>query len=133
MTGLYILVESAQARHKGSAELFAHLPSRLEFLTHVRPVLVNEALSGDHIEAVTGSHIFIAVRIAALEPFHYVSDIRWQVAHLLGLKKWTADVHTTRTAPFAFPLPDRRDIMIFEFSGFSCHVETFDPANMHPV
>jgi hypothetical protein len=41
-------------------------------------------------------------------------------------------VHATRTAPFAFPLPDRGDIIIFEFSGFSCHVETFDPANMHP-
>jgi hypothetical protein len=133
MTGLHILVESAQAWHKGPAEFFAHLPSRLEFLTHVRPVVVNQALPGDHVEEVTGRHIVIAVRIAVFEPFHYVPDIRRQVAHLLRLKERTANVHTTRAAPFAFPLPDRRDVIIFELSGFSCHIETSDPANIHPV
>jgi hypothetical protein len=31
------------------------------------------------------------------------------------------------------PLSDWRDIIVFELSGFSCHVETFDSADIHPM
>ena len=127
VAGFHVLVELVQAVQEGASEFSAHLPAGLEVSARLRPVLVDEARSSDHVEEVARRDLCGALRIARFEPCHEVLDFDGQVGDFFRTERGTPRVGTARTAMLACLRPEVGPAAVFRVSEFSFHINTRAP------